>query len=78
MNYALDSWLDIRFQLLSLVCTIPGFVYIVYANMENPDSGMVALFITNILGISATIQAGLDSITTLETRFVSWQRCLNF
>lgn len=78
MNYGLDNWLDIRFQLLSLVCTVPGFVYIVWSNVDDPNSGKIALFITNILAISSTIQDLLDAVTVLESRFVNWQRCLNF
>lgn len=55
--------------------TIPGFIIIIYLK---PAVGMIALMITNIFGISDSVNSLLNGFSYLEQNFVSWERCLNY
>ena len=74
-DYGTSSWLEIRFQFLQLLITIPGFIVIIYFT---PKVGLIALLITNVFGISDTINSLLRTITAMEQCFVSWERCVNY
>ena len=68
----LNCWFYIRVQLMSLVVVIPGFALIV---LWNPGAGLVALLINNILDITDRINQILNTMSTVETNFVSFERC---
>lgn len=75
INYGLSSWLDIRFNLLSLVIIIPGFIAVM---LTEPPAGLIAIMITNILTISSNISSLMNKMTNLDVKFVSWERCLSY
>ena len=75
ISYGLNSWLDIRFRILSLQVVIPGFVAVI---LTRPPAGLIAIMITNILQISENISSVMNRVTRLEVKFVSWERCLSY
>ena len=74
-NYGMEVWLELRYRLYSILITAPSFAAVL---IVNPPVGLIALLLTNIMGLSGTVAGMLRQYQNLEKNFIYWERCSNY
>jgi len=73
--FGIDQWLHIRFQFMSMLIVVPGFILVC---ITKPPIGIIAVLLINILTITDNVQSMLNSTARWEANFVAWERCCKY